>query len=107
MFDQFARLLGISTSLSIIILLLALVQISVQIYALIDVARRDAVRGGRKWIWALVVALGSLPGALVYLAVGRVTPRLDDRGVTSGATVADSDATRRALDTLYKPRDQR
>ena len=104
MLDQLARHLGISTTLTALLLALGLVQVATQIYALIDLARRDRVRGGRKWVWAIVVALGNLPGAIVYLAIGRT---VDEGNAVSGATVADGDATRRALDTLYSHRDRR
>ena len=107
MLDGFARLLGVSTTLAALLLALGLAEIGTQIYALIDLARRDHVRGGRKWVWALVIALGNLPGAIVYLAAGRTAPAVDDGSAVSGATVADRDATRRALDTLYSSRDRR
>ena len=107
MLDRFARLLGVSTTLAALVLALGLAEVGTQIYALVDLARRDGVRGGRKWVWALVIALGNLPGAIVYLAAGRTVPAADDGNAFSGTTVADRDATRRALDTLYNPRDRR
>lgn len=106
MLDRFARLAGISTAVAALLLALALAQVATQLYSLVDLARRHSVRGGRKWVWALIIALGNLPGAIAYLAAGRAGSAVDGADATSGATTADGDAIRRALDTLYEPRDR-
>jgi hypothetical protein len=106
MLDRFARMLEVSTDVAAILLGLIVLQVATQAYALVDLARRDAVRGGRKWVWALVVALGNLPGAIAYLAAGRAPPPVDASGAGSGASTAGGDAARRAVDALYGPRDQ-
>jgi hypothetical protein len=103
MLDWLARRLEVSTTLAALVLALIVVQVATQAYALVDLARRDAVRGGRKWVWALVVAFGNLPGAIAYLAVGRTPPVVD----VSGAGTPGGEAGRRAVDTLYGPRDER
>ncbi len=79
---------------------LGAVQLTLQIVAVTDLARRPAVVGGRKWVWAIVAVLGGLIGALVYLVVGRAVPRLagNDEPHAGG-----EGASRRALDTLYGP----
>ena len=107
MLDRFARLLEVSTTVAAILLVLIVVQLSTQVYALVDLVRRDAVRGGRKWVWALVVALGNLPGAIGYLVAGRVTPEVDVPSAGSGASAAGSEAARRAVDVLYNSDDRR
>ena len=111
MLDRLAQLLGVSTTVAALALALVAAQLLMQIYALVDLARRDSVRGGAKWVWALLVVAGNLPGAIAYLAAGRTTPAALDvsgvRGVGSGATAAGTDAAERALDVLYHPRDRR
>lgn len=107
MLGQLARFLEISTTLTIIILLLGVVQLAAQVYALVDLTRRDRVRWDKKWVWVLVVALGNLPGVIAYLVAGRVVSAEDADTVTSRAATTDPEATRRALDALYTPRDQR
>src|SRR5205823_13040422 len=107
MLDRFARLLEVPTTVAAIALALVVAQVATQIYALVDLARRDGVRGGKKWVWALVIALGNLPGAIAYLAAGRSTPPLDVGGPGSGASAAGGDAAQRALDVLYNRRDRR
>jgi len=107
MLDRFARLLEVSTTVAAITLALIVAQVATQAYALVDLVRRDAVRGGRKWVWALVIALGNLPGAIGYLAAGRVASDVDAPSAGSGASTAGGEAARRAVDVLYNPRHQR
>jgi hypothetical protein len=101
MLDQLAQRLGVSTSVAVVILALIVTQIALQIYALVDLARRNAVRGGKKWVWAIVIAFGNFVGAIVYLIVGRTPPQVD---IPGGAATAGGDAARRAVDSLYGPR---
>jgi drug/metabolite transporter (DMT)-like permease len=105
MLDRFARLLHVSTTVTAIILLVAAVQLATQVYALVDLARRDEVFGGRKWVWALIIVLGNLLGAIGYLVGGRLPPAVDVSG--SSASTAGDMAARRAVDALYGPRDGR
>ena len=106
MLDRFAQLLHVSTTVAAIMLAVIVAQVATQVYALVDLARRDTVRGGRKWVWALAVALGNLPGAIAYLAAGRVAPDVDLSDSRSGASAAGSHAANRAVDALYGPRDK-
>jgi hypothetical protein len=87
-----------------VIALLALLslQVIVQLLACVDLARRRTVRGGRKWVWVLVILAGSLPGAVIYIAYGRMPdpaePGPDATHEQAGA------AGRDALDRLYGPK---
>jgi len=105
MLDRFARLLEVSTPVAAFVLGLLVVQLGIQVYALVDLARRPAVRGGRKWVWALIIVFGNLVGAIAYLAAGRPTPEVDVSG--SSASTAGGEAAQRAVDALYGPRDRR
>jgi hypothetical protein len=105
--DRFAQLLHVSVTVAAIMLAVIVLQVATQVFALVDLARRDAVRGGRKWVWALVVAFGNLPGAIAYLAAGRVAPDVDPSDGRSGASAAGSDAAHRAVDALYGPRNKK
>jgi hypothetical protein len=107
MLDRFTQMLGISTGVAAILLGVIVLQVATQVYALVDLLRRDAVRGDKKWVWALVVVLGNLPGSIAYLAAGRMPPTADVTKAGSGASTAGGDAARRAVDALYGPRDQR
>jgi len=103
MLDRLARVLHVSTTVAALILLLAAVQLATQAYALVDLARRDEVFGGKKWAWALIIVLGNLLGAIGYLVGGRLPQAVDVSG--SGASTAGGEAARRAVDALYGPRD--
>ena len=107
MLDRFTQMLGISTGVAGILLGVIILQVATQVYALVDLLRRDAVRGDKKWVWALVVVLGNLPGSIAYLAAGRMPPTVDVTKAGSGASTAGGDAAQRAVDTLYGPRGQR
>jgi hypothetical protein len=105
--NDLANAIGVSRAAAIGIAILAVVQLALQIFALIDLVRRPAalVRPN-KWIWATVILLGSLTGAIVYLAVGRRTqpPAADPIHSKADAqsTGAESRA-RKAVDLLYGP----
>ena len=103
MLDRFARLLEVSTTVAAMVLVLIVVQVGTQAFALVDLARRDEVKGGKKWLWALVIAFGNLPGAIAYLAAGRTVPS----GAHSDSAAVAGEAARRAVDSLYGPRDKR
>jgi hypothetical protein len=105
MLDWLARRMEVSPTVAALVLVLIVAQLATQVYALVDLVRRDTVRGGRKWVWALIVAFGNLPGAIIYLAVGRTGPTAP--ASDGGAAAAGSEAARRAADALYGPRDQR
>ena len=107
MLDRLARLAGVSPTVAALMLVLLVVQLAMQAYALVDLARRDAVRGGNKWVWALVIALGNVPGAIAYLAAGRPMKEADVPDAGSGANASGVDAARHAVDALYGPRDRR
>ncbi|MDF2770575.1 MAG: Negative regulatory protein YxlE [Geminicoccaceae bacterium] len=106
MLDRLARMLEVSPAVAAMLLALIAAQVALQVYALVDLARRDAVRGGPKWLWALVIAFGNLVGAIAYLAVGRTVPPTDVPGAGSGASAAAREAAGRAVDRLYGPRDK-
>jgi Phospholipase_D-nuclease N-terminal len=48
-----------------------IIQLVVQVIALVDLYKREHVIGGKKWIWALVIILGEIIGAGIYLIFGR------------------------------------
>ena len=48
-----------------------LLQLGLMAYALVDLYRRERVRGP-KWLWVPIIVLGELVGPVIYLLVGRV-----------------------------------
>lgn len=103
MLDWLANRMHVSTTVAALVVVLIVAQLALQIWALVDLARRDTVRSGPKWLWVLIIAFGNLVGAIAYLAVGRKVSAPPRDG---GAAAAGSDSARRAVDALYGPRDQ-
>jgi hypothetical protein len=58
------------TLIILLVLPILLIQLGLQIYALVDLVRQPKVRGA-KWIWVLIILLGELIGAIVYLVYGK------------------------------------
>ena len=105
MLEWLATRMHVSTTVAALLVVLVVVQLATQVYALVDLARRNTVRADPKWLWVLIIAFGNLVGAIAYLAVGRTGPTAPP--TDGGAAAAGSDAARRAVDALYGPRDQR
>ena len=50
---------------------LVIIQLSLMIIALVDLIRRQKVRGDSKVVWALIIIFINLRGPIVYLIGGR------------------------------------
>jgi hypothetical protein len=103
MFRWISDSLGVSMPLAIAIAALGVTQLSLQIYALVDLVRRPAP-SGRKAFYAAVIILAGLLGAIGYLAIIRSTTDLTTDH--EGAAAGNEAARRRALDRLYGPDDR-
>jgi len=77
-----------------------IVQIAVEVVALVVLAKTPAqrVRFGKKWPWALVILLVNLVGAVVFLAAGRL-PAMEAGG--DGSPAASGESMARAVEVLY------
>ena len=49
---------------------LLLVQLTLQVIALISLKRRKTVRFKNKWIWVIIIVLGTLVGSITYFIFG-------------------------------------
>src|SRR5689334_18846899 len=94
---------GISAPLSIAIIALGVIQLTLQIWALVDLMKRPAPTQ-RKVVFAAVIVLIGLVGAIAYLAVGRTM--LEETSEVGGAASSNEAARKRALDQLYGPDDR-
>ena len=64
---------GITTGELILYLLpVIIIQLTLMVYSLIDVARRERVRYDSKVLWVVVIVLINIIGPVVYLAWGRM-----------------------------------
>ena len=50
---------------------LLVIELGLMVFALVDPARRQVVKGGQKWPWVLVIILLGIIGPIFYLLVGR------------------------------------
>ena len=50
---------------------LALLELGLLIWALLDVTRREYVTGGNKIVWVLIIVLVGTIGPIIYLLFGR------------------------------------
>ena len=79
---------------------LIVVQLSLQVAAIVSLVRTPAERitiGGRKWVWALIILLGELLGPILYFLAGRTpAPAVEP---TTASPVAERAAS--AVDSLY------
>lgn len=101
--QELTNALGGSSVAFYAVVALAVVQLAIQIWALVDLARIPRVVGGRKWVWALVIIFLSnfVLGAILYFAIGRRVPVPAEE--TLPAPDDHKDRANRAVDTLYGP----
>ncbi len=60
-----------NASLLAVLLPLILIEVGLLVWAVIDLVKREHVRGGNKLIWALVIIFISTLGPILYLVWGR------------------------------------
>jgi hypothetical protein len=104
--QRIAEQLGVSEVVVVALAAFVVAQLALQVYCLVDLARRPAVTGGRKWLWALVIVFVSgVVGSILYLAVGRQVAPVDEH-----AALPEADSTRttqEVIDLLYGQRSER
>ena len=83
---------------------LSIVQLTLDVIALVDLFRRpvDRVVFGNRWIWVAIILLVNLLGAILYLVAGR-KPAARAENATPYAP--PSVGAENVADTLYGPRD--
>jgi len=54
-----------------VLLPLILIEVGLLVWAVVDLVKREHVRGGNKLIWALVIIFISALGPILYLVWGR------------------------------------
>ena len=56
---------------------LFVIEIGLMVIALLDIVKRERVRGGNKVVWILVVVLVGVVGPIAYLLFGRQEAPID------------------------------
>lgn len=100
-----AERLGVSRGVLILVILIAIVQLTLQVLAWISLYRAREVTFGNKWIWAVAVLLG-LVGVLLYFALGRRVGGAPAAPEAEPGTPDGGERAQRAVDALYGPKDK-
>ena len=98
-----ANLTSVPGWVLVVLGLLAVVQITLDVIALVDLYRRPVkqVVLGNKWIWVVIVLLVNTLGAIIYLVAGRKPAAIAENARTASPTARIENIA----DTLYGPRD--
>jgi hypothetical protein len=102
--NGFEELMALPTWLLAVIGVLLVVQIAVEVFALVQLFRTSDERlvFGKKWPWVLIIVMVNLVGAIVFLAAGRKPEAaVDPLSAASGAPAVPGDRASRAADVLY------
>lgn len=54
-----------------VVIPLLLIQVGLIVWALVDLVKRERVKGGSKVVWVLVILIFEFIGPILYLAWGR------------------------------------
>jgi hypothetical protein len=92
------KLLALPTAALVAIVVLVVVQLSLQVFAIVDLVRRQAERLTLpKWGWVAIIVLGEILGPIIYLVAGRKPAAAVDVA-PQGSTAARA---ANAADALY------
>jgi len=97
----FAQDVTIPSGALVAVIVLGVVEIALAVFCIIDIVRRPAVTGDRKWVWIVIVLLFNLIGSIIYLAVGRAPAPAPEPAPAAQPT---GDRAAAAADLLYGPR---
>lgn len=97
-----SNLADLPTGALVAIGVFAVVQLVLDVIAIVDLVRRpvDRVTGGNKWLWVAVILLVNTIGAILYLAIGRKAAPAAD----VAAPPVPGAGTASIADALYGPR---
>jgi len=88
----------------VIIVIVGVVQLSVEVFALYRLARTPVERVvfGKKWPWILIILLVNLVGAIVFLAAGqRPAQAMDPSAVNGTPDPSSGQRANHVVDLLY------
>ncbi len=98
------QLSSVPGSVLIVLAALVLLEVGLDIFALVDLYRRPLAQVviGNKWIWVAIIVLVGLLGPILYLAIGRKpAPAIEGSG-SAGRSPKQVD---NVIDSLYGTRD--
>jgi hypothetical protein len=105
---------SIDTSLIILLVVVGVLQLTLLVWALVDLIRRPQTSALPRWAWVVIVLFANFLGPILYLLIGRTPPQLvDDRRLHTADPPAPPDngrsidpspgpsKTERAIDAVY------
>ena len=103
--ESFAEATGMPSWALLPLILVAVVQIGIEIYALVVLFKTpdERLQFGKKWPWIIIILFVNLVGAIVFLVAGRKPAAAVDP-LAQGALAAQAPAAERAAraaDVLY------
>ncbi|MCR6492898.1 PLD nuclease N-terminal domain-containing protein [Cellulomonas sp. P24] len=98
------QLADLPTGVFVFLLVVGVVQLALDVVALVDLVRRpvDRVAMGNKWIWVAIILLVNLLGAILYLIVGRKPAAATEVPLPSTPSASRTESI---ADSLYGRRD--
>jgi len=88
----------LSSGALVALVVLGVAEVALAAFCIVDIVRRPAVLGGRKWVWALLVVLFTVPGSIIYLAIGREpAPAAEPESAADDRTLAATLTTAQLL----------
>ncbi|HET6476963.1 MAG TPA: PLD nuclease N-terminal domain-containing protein [Thermoleophilia bacterium] len=96
----FATEVSVSTGALVAIVVVGLIELALAVFCIVDIVRRPAVLGGRKWLWIVFILFSTLVGSIVYLVIGRIPPPAAEEARDEPEAMARTRA-QSAADLLY------
>ena len=98
-------LTALPTWLLVVLGVLVVVQVSVEVWALVVLFRtpEERLQTGKRWPWVLIILFVNLIGAIVFFVAGRKPAAVADPLADAAPGVSAGDRARRATDVLYGP----
>ncbi len=102
-----AQLSDLPVGVLVVLGVAGLVQLTLDVVALVDLVRRpvDRVALGNKWVWVAIILLVNLLGAILYLVVGRKPAPAAEVPLPSASSASSASRTEGIADSLYGRRD--
>lgn len=97
------ELTALPTWMLVVFGVLAVVQISVEVWALVVLFRtpEERLQTGKRWPWVLIILFVNLIGAIVFFVAGRKPAQVADPLAGAAPAVPAGDRAARAADVLY------
>ncbi|WP_407341893.1 PLD nuclease N-terminal domain-containing protein [Pengzhenrongella phosphoraccumulans] len=98
-----SNLSSLPVGVLVALVVVGLVQITLEVIALLDLYRRptDRVLLANKWVWVAVIVLANIIGPILYLVTARKPAAIDEISAPAGTSSTRTDTI---ADALYSPR---